>query len=71
MKNRTWQVKNFPLSLQGEFKSRCAREGVSMRDKLVELVESYVYELEAIKSSKITTDEFSELKRIASKLIGI
>jgi len=71
MKQHTWQVKNFPSDLKKEFKSRCAREETSMASKLEELVRNYVYELEAIKTSSITNDEFCELKRIASKLIGV
>jgi hypothetical protein len=42
-----------------------------MKDKMEELVGNYVYELEAVKQTNITTGEFCELKRIASKLIGI
>ncbi len=37
-----FQVRDFPIKLRRSFKAACSVEGVTMREKLIELVGKYV-----------------------------
>ena len=37
-----FQVRDFPIKLRRSFKAACSVEGVTMKDKLIELVGKYV-----------------------------
>lgn len=38
----TMIIRNVPESLRREFKSKCASEGKSMQEKVIELIEKYI-----------------------------
>lgn len=47
-----FQVRDFPVGLRHSFKVACAIEGVSMREKMIELVGNYVEKKEKKAKSK-------------------
>ena len=61
-----WAIRNFPETLKMAYKGKYAMEGTNMKDKLIELVNAYVYN----ESENVGKVQLSETERlIIMKLI--